>query len=125
MFEAHFQTFEDPEGGVALTARLAALREELARRNLTGFIVPRADQQQNEYVPPSEERLAWLSGFTGSAGIAVALTDRAVPFSSTAATRCRRPSRSTRTAWTVALAGRSAAGNLAGARIEGRRPPRI
>ena len=37
MFEAHFQTFEDPEGGVALGARLAALREELARRNLTGF----------------------------------------------------------------------------------------
>ena len=58
MFEAHFQTFEDPEAGVALTARLAALREELARRKLTGFIVPRADQQQNEYVPPSEERLA-------------------------------------------------------------------
>jgi Xaa-Pro aminopeptidase len=80
MFEAHFQTFEDPEGGVALTARLAALREELARRNLTGFIVPRADSHQNEYVPPSDERLAWLSGFTGSAGLAVALTDRAVLF---------------------------------------------
>ena len=48
MFEAHFQTFEDPEGGVALGARLAALREELARRNLTGFIVPRADAHQNE-----------------------------------------------------------------------------
>ncbi len=80
MFEAHFQTFEDPEGGVALTARLAALREELARRNLTGFIVPRADSHQNEYVPPSDERLAWLSGFTGSAGLAIALTDRAVLF---------------------------------------------
>jgi Xaa-Pro aminopeptidase len=80
MFEAHFQTFEEPEGGIALTARLAALREELARRNLTGFLVPRADSQQNEYVPPSEERLAWLSGFTGSAGLAAALTDRAVLF---------------------------------------------
>jgi Xaa-Pro aminopeptidase len=57
MFEAHFQTFEEPEGGVALTARLSAFREELARRRLTGFVIPRADQQQNEYVAPSEERL--------------------------------------------------------------------
>lgn len=80
MFEAHFQTFEEPEAGVALTARLAALREELARRKLTGFVVPRADQQQNEYVPPSEERLAWLTGFTGSAGLAVVLTQEAAVF---------------------------------------------
>ena len=80
MFEAHFQTFEEPEGGVALTARLAALREELARRKLTGFVIPRADQQQNEYVAPSEERLAWLTGFTGSAGMAVVLTKEAAVF---------------------------------------------
>src|SRR6202000_2117069 len=60
MFEAHFQTFEEPEGGVALSARLSALREELLRRKLTGFVVPRADQQQNEYVAPSEERLDLL-----------------------------------------------------------------
>ena len=52
MFEAHFQTFDEPESGVALTARLSALRDELARRKLTGFVVPRADQQQNEYVAP-------------------------------------------------------------------------
>ncbi|MBR0928840.1 aminopeptidase P family protein [Bradyrhizobium diazoefficiens] len=80
MFEAHFQTFEEPEAGVALTARLAALREELARRKLAGFVVPRADQQQNEYVPPSEERLAWLTGFTGSAGFAVVLAQEAALF---------------------------------------------
>lgn len=80
MFEAHFQTFEEPEAGVALTARLAALREELARRKLTGFVIPRADQQQNEYVAPSEERLAWLTGFTGSAGLAVVLTQEAAVF---------------------------------------------
>src|SRR5574340_368704 len=80
MFEALFQTFEDPETGVALTARLAAFREELARRKLTGFVVPRADQQQNEYVAPSEERLAWLTGFTGSAGLAVVLTHEAALF---------------------------------------------
>jgi Xaa-Pro aminopeptidase len=80
MFEAHFQTFEEPESGVALTARLSAFREELARRKLTGFVIPRADQQQNEYVAPSEERLAWLTGFTGSAGLAVVLTNEAALF---------------------------------------------
>jgi Xaa-Pro aminopeptidase len=80
MFEALFQTFEDPETGVALTARLSAFREELARRNLSGFVVPRADQQQNEYVTPSEERLAWLTGFTGSAGLAIVLREAAAVF---------------------------------------------
>ncbi|MDP3694168.1 aminopeptidase P family protein [Bradyrhizobium sp.] len=80
MFEAHFQTFEDPEAGVALSARLAAFREELARRKLTGFVIPRADQQQNEYVAPSEERLAWLTGFTGSAGMAIVLNQQAAVF---------------------------------------------
>jgi Xaa-Pro aminopeptidase len=80
MFEAHFQTFEEPESGVALTARLAAFREELARRKLAGFVIPRADQQQNEYVPPSEERLAWLTGFTGSAGMAIVLAHEAAVF---------------------------------------------
>src|SRR5712672_514747 len=80
MFEAHFQTFEEPEGGVALTARLARFREELTRRKLTGFVIPRADQQQNEYVAASEERLEWLTGFTGSAGIAIVLTKGAAVF---------------------------------------------
>src|SRR5215213_9497670 len=80
MFEAHFQTFEEPESGVALAARLAAFREELAQRKLTGFVIPRADQQQNEYVPASEERLAWLTGFTGSAGMAIVLTREAAVF---------------------------------------------
>ena len=80
MFEAQFQTFEEPEGGVALTARLASVREELLRRQLTGFVIPRADSQQNEYVAPSEERLAWLTGFTGSAGLAAVLTRKAAVF---------------------------------------------
>ena len=65
MFEAQFQTFEEPEGGVALTARLSAFREELLRQQLTGFVIPRADSQQNEYVPPCDERLAWLRGRIG------------------------------------------------------------
>src|SRR5437879_13221970 len=80
MCEAHFQTFEEPESGVALTARLGIFREELARRKLTGFVIPRADQQQNEYVAASEERLAWLTGFTGSAGMAIVLSREAVVF---------------------------------------------
>ncbi len=61
-------------------ARLDLLREELVRRRLDGFIVPRADEHQGEYVPPCGQRLAWLTGFTGSAGIAIALTDRAALF---------------------------------------------
>lgn len=80
MFEAYFQTFDEPESGVALTARLAAFREELLRRKLTGFVVPRADQQQNEYVAASDERLAWLTGFTGSAGMAAVLVHQAAIF---------------------------------------------
>jgi Xaa-Pro aminopeptidase len=80
MFDAQFQTFEEPETGVALTARLSAFREELTRRRLTGFVIPRADQQQNEYVARSEERLAWLTGFTGSAGMAIVLTQEAALF---------------------------------------------
>ena len=43
------------------------------KRGLDGFVVPRADRHQNEYVPPCEERLAWLTGFTGSAGAAIVL----------------------------------------------------
>src|SRR5437016_5478640 len=80
MFEARLQTFDDPAERAASAGRLAALRAELKRRGLTGFIVPRADRQQNEYVPPSEERLAWLTGFTGSAGAAIVLAERAVIF---------------------------------------------
>ena len=80
MFEARFQTFEDSEERGASAARLAALRVELKQQNLDGFIVPRADRHQNEYVPPSEERLVWLTGFNGSAGAAIVLADRAAIF---------------------------------------------
>nr|WP_294554629.1 aminopeptidase P family protein [uncultured Rhodopila sp.] len=59
---------------------LAALRRELARRNLDGFIVPRADEHLAEYVPASAERLAWLTGFTGSAGFAAVLASAAAVF---------------------------------------------
>ena len=80
MFEARFQTFDDSREPGAAPAHLAALRAELKRRGLDGFMVPRADRQQNEYLPASEERLAWLTGFTGSAGAAIVLADKAVLF---------------------------------------------
>jgi Xaa-Pro aminopeptidase len=80
MFEARFQSFEDHAERAASAPRVAALRTELARRNLTGFVVPRSDRHQNEYVPASEERLAWVTGFSGSAGIAIVLSERAVLF---------------------------------------------
>jgi Xaa-Pro aminopeptidase len=80
MFEARFQTFDDPHEGAAAPKRIAALRSELKRRGLDGFVVPRADRQQNEYLPASEERLAWLTGFNGSAGAAIVLAERAALF---------------------------------------------
>ena len=60
--------------------RLTALRAELRKRGIQGFLVPRADEHQGEYVPPSAERLSWLTGFTGSAGLAAVLLDHAALF---------------------------------------------
>jgi Xaa-Pro aminopeptidase len=80
MFEAHFQSFDDRADAGAAAERVKALRTELFVRGLDGFIVPRADRFQNEYVPPSDERLAWLTGFSGSAGMAIVMVDRAVLF---------------------------------------------
>jgi Xaa-Pro aminopeptidase len=75
-----FQTFEvtaDPAHGAG---RLEALRAELARAGVQGFIVPRADIHQGEYVAPADERLKWLTGFTGSAGFCIVLPDVAGVF---------------------------------------------
>src|SRR5262249_34054358 len=60
--------------------RLRLLRGRLAADGLAGFVVPRADEHQGEYVPLCGQRLAWLTGFTGSAGMAVVLTERAAVF---------------------------------------------
>ncbi len=60
--------------------RLSALRSNIAERGLDGFVVPHADAHQNEFLPPNAERLGWLTGFTGSAGTAVVLADRAAIF---------------------------------------------
>lgn len=80
MAEARFQSFEDRSDRSATGSRLGALRAELKGRGLSGLLVPHADRYQNEYLPASEERLAWLTGFTGSAGLAVVLADQAVLF---------------------------------------------
>lgn len=80
MFEAQFQDFEsvsDPSVGVP---HVAMLRDWLSRHELDGFIVPRADEHQGEYVAASAERLRWLTGFAGSAGVAIVLRDRAFIF---------------------------------------------
>ncbi len=72
-----FQSFEskaDPSQG---PIRVARLREWLGENGLDGFMVPRADEHQGEYVPPCAERLAWLTGFTGSAGVAIILAGSA------------------------------------------------
>ena len=60
--------------------QLTDLRAELARRQLAGFLVPRADEHLGEYVPANAERLAWISGFTGSAGLGIVLADQACLF---------------------------------------------
>ena len=52
---------------------VTSVRAELVRVGLDGFIVPRADEHLGEYVPPGAERLQWLTGFSGSAGLAVVL----------------------------------------------------
>ncbi len=62
-------------------ARLAALRAALGAAELDGLIVPRGDEHLGENVPPHAERLRWLTGFSGSAGVAVVLADRAALFS--------------------------------------------
>jgi len=77
---AQFQSFEETSDPSQGAPRLRALRAELARRGLDGFIVPRTDEFQSEYVPRCAERLAWLTGFTGSWGMAVVLRDAAAVF---------------------------------------------
>ncbi|MBY6116279.1 aminopeptidase P family protein [Mameliella alba] len=76
MFQSFTETASPDQG----PPRLAALRGHLTAHELDGFIVPRADAHQGEYVAPRDDRLAWLTGFTGSAGWCVALRERAAVF---------------------------------------------
>jgi Xaa-Pro aminopeptidase len=71
-----FQDFDSPAGSTNTADRIKRLRALMASLGLDAFLVPRADEHQGEYVPRSAERLKWISGFTGSAGMA-AVTRRA------------------------------------------------
>ena len=75
--EDGWQGFEDATSPEQGPPRLAALREAMAAEGLAAFLVPRADVHQGESVAPGDERLAWLTGFTGSAGICVVTADEA------------------------------------------------
>lgn len=75
-----FQTYDDPGGPALGRKHLPRLRKALKAAGLDGFIVPHEDEWQNEYVPPAYDRLAWTTGFTGSAGAAVVLAEEAAVF---------------------------------------------
>ena len=75
-----FQCFEDLGASAGAAEHIRLLRNELVRLGLDGFLVPRSDEHQGEYVAPASERLAWLTGFTGSAGHAVITTTAAALF---------------------------------------------
>ena len=75
-----FQTYDNTSDAAQCAPRLAALRAELAKRGLDGFVIPHSDEHMGEYLPARAERLAWLTAFTGSAGAAVVLKDKAAVF---------------------------------------------
>jgi len=75
-----FQTYDDVADPTLGPERAEKLRAELRTRGLDGFIIPRSDEHQGEYVPPHAERLRWLTGFSGSAGLAIVLLDKAAIF---------------------------------------------
>src|SRR3546814_17345769 len=75
-----FQSFETKSAPQFARQRVTALRSRFAELGIDGFLVPRADEYQGEYVPASAERLAWLSGFTGSAGVALVPQQQAIVF---------------------------------------------
>jgi Xaa-Pro aminopeptidase len=81
MTSARFQSFTNASDGSKGPSRLKSLRSLLKERGLDGYLVTRSDEHQNEYLPANEERLAWLSGFTGSAGFCIVLKDKAAVFS--------------------------------------------
>jgi Xaa-Pro aminopeptidase len=73
----HFDVKGGPQFG---RAHLPALRAALKSANLDGFIIPHEDEYNNEYLPANAERLMWATGFTGSAGAAIVMADRAAVF---------------------------------------------
>ena len=74
------QTFDDAADPSFGARHLPRIRAEMARLGLDGFVIPHEDEHQNEYLPAANERLAWATGFTGSAGAAVVMADKAAVF---------------------------------------------
>ncbi|GAB5506943.1 MAG: aminopeptidase P family protein [Rhizobiaceae bacterium] len=72
-----FQSFDSTANPAQGPSRVKKLRALLAEYDLHGFLVPRADEHQGEYVAPRSERLQWMTGFTGSAGAALVLRETA------------------------------------------------
>ena len=75
-----YQSFEEAAAPAASGERVKSLQRELRSRRLKGFLVPHSDEHQDEFLSPSAERLAWLTGFTGSAGVAIVLDKAAALF---------------------------------------------
>ncbi len=75
------QTFDDAADPSFGARHLPLIREQMAAQGLDGFLIPHEDEHQNEYLPDANERLAWATGFTGSAGAAVVMEDKAAVFS--------------------------------------------
>ncbi|MCJ8518397.1 Xaa-Pro aminopeptidase [Pseudorhizobium tarimense] len=75
-----FQSFDTKSSPQFAGERLSALRARFDDLGIDGFLVPRADEYQGEYVPASAERLSWLTGFTGSAGVALVMRSQAIVF---------------------------------------------
>ena len=74
------QTFDDAADPSFGPRHTPLIRRAMAEQGLDGFLVPHEDEHQNEYLPAANDRLAWATGFTGSAGAAVILKDRAAVF---------------------------------------------
>ena len=75
-----FQSFTNSANRDAGPDRLTKLRAEMKKEGVSAFLVPHADEHQNEYLPERAERLAWLTGFTGSAGFAIATHETCIVF---------------------------------------------
>jgi Xaa-Pro aminopeptidase len=74
------QTFDEATDPSFGSKHVPLIRQAMATRGLDGFLVPHEDEHQNEYLPAANDRLAWATGFTGSAGAAVILADKAAVF---------------------------------------------
>jgi Xaa-Pro aminopeptidase len=74
------QTFDEATDRSFGPKHVPLIRKAMAEQGLDGFVVPHEDEHQNEYLPAANDRLAWATGFTGSAGAAVILKDKAAVF---------------------------------------------